>query len=103
MNGRINKEHYSKIQHGMQRAEVVQLLGREPGDYTSGRRRLLFGELRRQSVPGTPQDWITDEVKVTVWFNDEGKVTESILLYNWDYQPSRWEILIRSWLRRLGF
>jgi hypothetical protein len=60
-----------QIRNGMGRSEVVQLIGRPPGDYTT---REYFPSPGGMRYFGS-ETWIFDEGEMIIWFDQNGSVT----------------------------
>jgi hypothetical protein len=80
---RINLETYQKLSVGLERSEVEAILGCPPGDYSSrGLVPLKNKHLYQRddwdgkdSYRGEPsEEWCSDEARIRVWFNAEGRV-----------------------------
>jgi hypothetical protein len=81
----INRERYEQIEKGMNRDEVVALVGYPPGDYTVVKSAFVLGVELGSSVilvedpptnPPIKVTWISDAGRITVTF-DEGEVSDA--------------------------
>lgn len=94
----INRRAYEQIHEGLTRAEVDELVGLPPGDYTAHKN--APGGFR--SSPGVPPPlwWASDEGCLVVWFDADGLVISK------DWQPFGVgrpfpRNPVRDWVRRL--
>jgi hypothetical protein len=72
----IDKQGVGALREGMTEEEVVQVLGVPAGDYASGRRDYSSGPgtfVAKPSRRFVRKDWMSDEVKVCIWFRPDGK------------------------------
>jgi hypothetical protein len=91
---RITKEGYEQLRSGMSFQEVVERLGRQP--------RYKPGELQDMSLVGSVASWMlenkshvweSDEVRIYVMFDQDGKATGRGIRY---LEPS-WLDRVRGW------
>src|SRR4051794_13561142 len=66
---RINANSLDSIREGMSEVEVIEVLGVEAGDYTTGHVAANAEDLVAMSIPpGSPKNWICNDYFMIVWF-----------------------------------
>jgi hypothetical protein len=69
----LSRRQMERVVPGMARTEVVALLGGAPGDYRTDRERFTVSHHSLDALGG--EQWIGDEAKVEVWFDNDERVT----------------------------
>ncbi|MBI3408537.1 MAG: hypothetical protein HY040_09305 [Planctomycetes bacterium] len=88
---RITRGTFARIEHGMTERDLENLLGVPPGDYGPGL-ALSYREFGVTAAPsGRWLDWLADDVKIRVYLDEEGAVTDKKISkrYYRESQPKR--------------
>lgn len=77
--GRINRAGFERIEEGMTRQEVEEILGSAPGDFTVVKNPMAplvtwLRPLDAKNWPWERQQWLSDAGEIEVTFDCEGKV-----------------------------
>src|SRR5580765_8262874 len=70
---RINPETFARITTGMTLAEVQEMMGVPPGDYTT-RPSVHPVDLFGSFTGKPPMEWVSDAGAISIWFNEHGRV-----------------------------
>lgn len=101
---RITAEAFEQLREGQMEAEVADLLGGPPGDYTHGRKAPLYprGTLFwRSRVAQYPRvaGWVGEEMAILAWVDAEGRVGFLQRLQVYDRSPPTLFDWFLDWLR----
>src|SRR6266581_762902 len=91
---RINLDAVQKIEPGMTRKQVEDLLGVAPGNYSQGGKAEYFGWGFER--PPWGEEWIGDEVAIIVRFDDDDIVIGRGA--GWVRRTEDWYFKVRVWL-----
>lgn len=98
----INEETYQRIQKGMTISDVIDLLGCQPGNYSTpdanDRNKQIERLVLPEAGPPTCRYWISDEMVILVYFDATGERVEG----KWRCQFMPQESLLTRILRNLG-
>jgi hypothetical protein len=99
----VSWTNYCRIQPGMTRAEVEQLLGVPPGGYCAERTRLASDPPLAPELEGG-ELWVTDNGGIVVAFDDSGRAIAKGWLKPLDrtkWSPQRLVWRVREWWKEL--
>jgi hypothetical protein len=99
----IRHDTFDKIEKGMTRAAVVQLLGVAPGDYVTKQlsfvrpigKQLMAEAFLPKRADETEEVWMGNGGKITVWFGGDGTVTRRAYMPA-AFPASLWD-RVRDW------
>jgi hypothetical protein len=111
----VSQEHYDLITEGMSRAEVEDILGGPPGDFTMYR---VISEHRGLTVPqelalsnaavlwddrgpGRREYWVGNRALIVVHFDEHDRVQRVSLVNDLVPVPPSFVDRVRAWLRRV--
>jgi hypothetical protein len=89
---RINEANLVKVEEGMTREQVIQILG-TPGDYSIPRECVI----RIPRLSGKQEGWVTDDIGIYVSFDDNGRVLDKASVH-FIGPPLSFFDRIRRWL-----
>ncbi len=94
---RITLWNYQRLQGGMTRAEVEEILG-PPGDFRTETKSPVYGP-KWLKEPRTAEMWLTDDSVILVWFDASQRVKEKWGHSRGDSTPEPFRTIKRWWRR----
>jgi hypothetical protein len=95
---RVTRARFERVKKGMSFEQVVQIVGRQPGDYTTGRYAILPHGIRYWKY----KSWLCDEGQLLVWFNEDGTAVDVVVCDIDDFRPLTPIERLRRWARQFG-